>query len=207
MKVLLLNFSAHVKGSTYVGLKEIADTLIAEGIEAEIMQIGGMVKGGCKGCGYCKKAGKCVIDDILNEVLDPIKAADGYIFGSPVHFAGVSGDACAFMDRLFYVAMRDLRYKPASSVVVARRAGTTAALDQLNKYLSFNQMPIVSSQYWNGFHGAVAEEVSKDLEGMQTMRTLGRNMAWMLKCIALGQEHGIVPSSPEQHVSTNFIQS
>lgn len=206
MKVLLFNCSPHSKGCTYTALNEIAATLTGEGIEAEIIQIGGKVAGGCKGCGYCRKAGKCVVNDVVNEVVDRVAEADGYIFGSPVHYASASGDATAFMDRLFYSNGKLLAHKPGAAVVSCRRGGSTAALDQLNKYFMISKMPVVSSQYWNMVHGNTPDQVKQDLEGMQIMRTLGRNMAWLLKCIALGKENGIAPKEPEQKVSTNFIR-
>ncbi len=206
MKVLLFNCSPHAKGCTYTALSEVASALNSEGIDTEIINIGGRIAGGCKGCGWCRKNGRCIIDDAVNEVIGKVEEADGYVFGSPVHYASASGDATAFMDRLFYSNSRLLAYKPGAAVVSARRAGTTAALDQMNKYFMISKMPVASSQYWNMVHGNSPEQVKQDLEGMQIMRTLGRNMAWLIKCISLGKEQGIVPNAPEQRVGTNFIR-
>ncbi len=206
MKVLLINGSPHPKGCTYTALEEVAGALNAEGIDTEIVQVGGKVAGGCKGCGYCRREGKCITDDIVNQLQDKIREADGYIFGTPVHYAAASGDLTAFMDRLFYSAGSSLAYKPAAAIVSCRRGGASAAFDQLIKYFTINKMPVVSSQYWNSVHGNTPEQVRQDLEGMQTMRTLGRNMAWLLKCIQLGKENGIRPNQPEGKISTNFIR-
>jgi len=206
MKVLLINGSPHPKGCTYTALEEVAGALNAEGIDTEIVQVGGKVAGGCKGCGYCRREGKCITEDIVNQLQDKIREADGYIFGTPVHYAAASGDLTAFMDRLFYSNSSSLAYKPAAAIVSCRRGGASAAFDQLIKYFTINKMPVVSSQYWNSVHGNTPEEVRQDLEGMQTMRTLGRNMAWLLKCIQLGKENGILPNQPEGKISTNFIR-
>lgn len=202
MKVLLINGSPHEKGCTFTALSEVAKTLNAEGIETQIFHIGSDPVRGCTGCGGCSKLGKCVFgDDIANEMLAIMQAADGIVVGSPVYFAGPNGALCALLDRAFCASAGKLAYKPAAAVVSARRSGTTATFDRLNKYFTLSKMPVVSSQYWNGVHGSTPEDVIKDGEGMQTMRTLGRNMSWMLK-----QLHGSETPQPEPRVRTNFIR-
>ena len=161
----------------------------------------------CIGCGKCREAKRCVFDDDpVNEAIEKARACDGFIFGSPVYYASPNGAALAFLDRLFYAGGSALRYKPGAAVVSARRGGTTAALDALNKYFTINCMPVVSSKYWNMVHGNTPDEVRHDLEGMQVMRTLGRNMAWLLKCIEIGRAAGITTPEPEPPVRTNFIR-
>lgn len=206
MKVLLLNGSPHEKGCTYTALSEVARTLEADGVETEILWLGREAGRGCAGCGACGKLGKCVIDDIVNAAAEKARACDGFIIGSPVHYAAASGQATGVMDRLFYSAGAALRLKPAAAVVSARRAGTTAALDQLNKYFMINQMPVVSSRYWNMVHGTNPDDVLKDEEGMSVMRTLGHNMAWLLKSIAAGKAAGLEPPAQEPPARTNFIR-
>ena len=177
MKVLLVNGSPNKKGCTNRALEEVAKTLEENGVEAEIFHIGNKPFGGCIACNYCKTNGECYMKDIVNEFAQKAKEADGFIFGSPVYYASASGALTSFLDRLFYSSARYLQYKPGAVVCSARRAGTTATFDQLNKYFTINNMPVVSSQYWNMVHGHTQEEVEKDLEGLQTMRVLGRNMA------------------------------
>jgi len=206
MKVLLVNGGPHEKRCTYTALAEVAKTLNEEGIDTEIFWIGINPITGCRGCRACAKLGKCVVDDIVNEFTVKAKEADGFIFGSPVHYAGASGAITSFMDRAFYSAKSVFRYKPASAIVSARRAGTTATYDQLNKYFGITEMPIISSRYWNMVHGSTPEDVLKDEEGMQTMRILGRNMAYYLKCIEAGNEKGIEMPKQEEIKFTNFIR-
>lgn len=206
MKVILVNSSPHQHGTTYAALAEIAAELDRQQIESEIVHIGSTPIRGCLGCSYCRKNGKCVHDDLVNELAPKLIEADGLIFGTPVYFAGISGQLKSFMDRLFYAYSRKLAYKPASAIVVARRGGCTATFDDVNKYFSFACMPIVSSQYWNQVHGNSAEEAQQDEEGMQIMRTLGRNMAWMLKCIEAGKQAGIAIPEREAPKRTNFIR-
>lgn len=206
MKVLLLNGSPHEKGCTYRALKEVAGTLIKEGIEAEIVHIGNQAVHGCIGCGKCSASGRCVFKgDPVNAFLDKMEHADGLIVGSPVYYASANGSIYSFLDRLFY-AGSCFAYKPAAAVVSARRAGTTAAVDSLNKYFTISQMPVVSSQYWNMVHGNSPEEVEQDYEGLQIMRTLGNNMAWLLKCLEAGKAAGVDLPKQEQKVKTNFIR-
>ena len=190
MKVLLVNGSPHEKGCTAAALKEVAQTLEQEGIETEIFWIGNQIKGGCIACKSCAKTGRCALDDAVNVCLKKAESADGFVFGSPVHYASASGMITSFLDRAFYGKSALFQGKPGACVVSCRRGGASAAFDQLNKYFTINCMPVVSSQYWNQVHGNTPEEVKQDLEGMQTMRTLGNNMAWLLKCIEAGKAAG-----------------
>ena len=203
MKVLLVNGSSHKNGCTCTALSEVAKALEQDGIETEIFHIGTKPVRGCIACGSCRKLGHCVFtDDPANELSEKMQTADGIVIGSPVYYAGPNGALCALLDRAFYSGS-GFAFKPAAAVVSARRSGTTATFDRLNKYFTINQMPVVSSQYWNGVHGHCPEDVMQDLEGLQTMRTLGHNMAWMLKNIAAG---GQAHPEPEDRVATNFIR-
>ena len=210
MKVLLVNGSPHEKGCTYTALREAADSLIAEGIEAELFWIGTKPLSGCIACRACAEKKRCVFDDSVNEFLRISGSFDGFIFGSPVHWGGASGALTSFMDRAFYAdstsGNNTLLFKPAAAVMSARRAGTTATWDQINKYFALKQMPIISSRYWPMVHGNTPEEVKKDLEGMQIMRILGRNMAYFLKCLDAGQKAGITRPAQEAVTMTNFIR-
>ncbi len=206
MKVLLLNGSPHERGCTYTALAEAAAALEECGIETEILWLGRDVTIGCTGCGACRKLGKCVHDDAVNLAAEKARSCDGLIVGSPVHYASASGQITCALDRLFYSAGGDLRFKPGAAVASARRGGTTAALDQLNKYFTINQMPIASSRYWNMVHGNTPDEVRRDEEGMAVMRTLGRNMAWLLKSIEAGRAAGLELPAQEPPVRTNFIR-
>lgn len=194
-----------------MALEEIAKTLKEEGIDAEIYPIGTKAISGCLGCYTCRKAGKCVFNDTVNEFIEKAKNADGFIFGSPVHYAAAGGAITSFMDRVFFSAFCSgqgniFLHKPAAAVASARRAGTTATLDQLNKYFSISQMPIISGRYWNMVHGTTPEEVKQDLEGLQNMRILARNMAWHLKCQEAGQQAGVPMPKQEETAYTNFIR-
>ena len=206
MKVLLINGSPHKEGCTFTALNEVAKTLEKNGIETEILYLGVKPIAGCIACGKCSQLGKCFIDDKVNEILARCDEFDGVVIGSPVYYAGPSGQIRAFLDRLFYAGGWRFAGKPGAAVVSCRRGGATAAFDQLNKYFTISSMPIVSSQYWNQVHGAYAEQVLQDEEGMQTMRTLGNNMAWLLKCIQLGKENGITLPEREPPVWTNFVR-
>lgn len=208
MKVLLINGSPKAQGCTYTALCEVAKELEKENIETEIFHIGTKPVRGCMACGGCSRNGdgKCVFnDDTVNIALEKAKEADGFIFGSPVHYAAASGSITSFLDRVFY-AGNCFAYKPGAAIVSCRRGGSTAAFDQLNKYFTIANMPVVSSQYWNMVHGNTPEEVKQDLEGMQTMRLLGKNMAWLLKSIQAGKEAGISLPEREPRVATNFIR-
>ena len=205
MKVLLFNGSTRKNGCTYVALSEVAKALNAEGIETEIVQMGAGAVRECIGCNQCVGKGKCVFaDDVVNEWLGKAKDADGFVFGSPVYYAHPTGQLLSVLDRLFYAGGSLFAHKPGAAVVSARRAGTTASLDVLNKYFTDAQMPVVSSTYWNMVHGPAPELVGQDLEGLQTMRNLGRNMAWLLKCIQAGKQQGVTPPTAETAHWTNF---
>lgn len=206
MKVLLINGSPHEKGCTYTALSEVGKVLNENGIETEIFHIGTAPIAGCLGCGSCAKSGKCVYDDVVNTVLPKLDEIDGLVVGSPVHYAAASGQITSFLHRLFYSGASKLSQKPAAAVVSCRRGGASAAFDQLNKYFTISNMPIVSSQYWNQVHGACPDDVLKDEEGMQTMRTLGKNMAWLLNCIKMGDENGVKRPVYEPKMRTNFIR-
>ena len=206
MKVLLTNGSPYAKGCTYTALCEVAEALTKEGIETQIFQVGTKPISGCLGCGACMKTGRCVISDTVNEFLDLAEQADGFVFGSPVHFASASGMLTSFMDRAFYGRGNLFAYKPAAAIMSCRRGGATAAFEQINKYFTISNMPIVGSQYWNMVHGNTPDEVKQDLEGLQTMRTLGLNMAWLLKSIQAGKEAGLQLPQREPAVKTNFIR-
>ncbi|MBQ8972189.1 MAG: flavodoxin family protein [Clostridia bacterium] len=212
MKVILINGSPHPNGCTATALREVGGALQASGVESEVFWIGRQAVQGCVACGGCANKGKCVWNDNVNEFVDLACAADGFVFGSPVYFAGMNGSMMSFMDRAFFSALKrpqgsPFLYKPAAAVVSARRAGTTAAIDQMNKYFLHGQMPIISSRYWNMVHGNTPEEVAQDAEGLQIMRQLGRNMAWFLKLKEAGQAAGIpLPEQESTRIATNFIR-
>ena len=211
MKVLLVNGSPNKEGCTYTALAEIKKTLEEEGVDSDIFWIGSQPVGGCVACRGCSKLKKCVFDDKVNEFTDLALKYDGFIFGSPVYYAGMNGSLMGFMDRVFYSSGKKdrhpFRHKPVATIVSARRAGTTSALDQINKYFFSQQMPIVTSRYWNMVHGNSPEEVRQDLEGLQTMRILARNMAWILKLKEAGEKAGIKAPEPEETTYiTNFIR-
>ncbi len=205
MKVLLVNGSPHANGCTATALEEAAKAIRECGAEAELFWIGNKAVNGCTGCRGCRD-GHCILpDDGVNSLIDAINAADGVIFGSPVHFAGPAGNLHSMLDRVFY-AKRSFAGKPGAAVLSCRRSGGTASFDVLNKYFTISGMPIVSSQYWNVVHGNTPDEVRQDLEGMQTMRTLGRNMVWLLKCIEAGKQAGVEYPAREPFTPTNFIR-
>ncbi|MBP6491666.1 MAG: flavodoxin family protein [Clostridia bacterium] len=210
MKVLLVNGSPHEKGCTYTALMEVCDALNKEGIDTELFWIGNKPLGGCIACKKCVEMKKCIFNDKVNDFLEIAGDFDGYIFGTPVHWAAASGQITSFLDRMFYADLnggkKSFYLKPAAAVISARRAGTTATYDQMNKYFGLLQMPIVSSKYWNMVHGTNPEEVKKDLEGLQTMRILGRNMAFFLKCKEAGLKAGIQYPEQELGIFTNFIR-
>ena len=206
MKVLMLNGSAHTHGNTYIALEEIGKTLKEEGIDYEIFQIGGKPVRDCIGCGQCTEKGCVFDDDAVNEFVAKAKEADGFVFGTPVYYAHPSGRILSALDRMFYAGKSAFAHKPGAAVASARRAGTTASVDVLNKYFTISEMPVVSSSYWNMVHGNKPEEVLQDEEGLQIMRNLGRNMAWILKCIDAGKQKGIVCPQNEYTHKTNFIR-
>ena len=194
MKALLINGSPRAKGCTYTALTELAKTLESQGIETEIVHVGHKEVRGCIACRTCHETGKCVFDDIVNEVAPKLAQADAFVIGAPVYFASPAGGAISFMDRLFFSTLNiDKTMKVGAAVVTCRRGGNTATFDVLNKYFSMNNMPIATSQYWNMVHGGSAEEVLEDKEGLQTMRTLGKNMAFLMKSIQWGKENVGLP--------------
>lgn len=208
MKVLLINGSYKEKGCTYTALCEVEKELNNGGIDTEIFHVGKDPIRGCTGCGHCRKhgTGRCVYDnDTVNIALEKEEEVDGFVFGSPVHYAAASGMITSFLDRFFFAGTSFL-YKPGAAIVSCRRGGSTAAFEQLNKYFTISNMPVVSSNYWNMVHGNTPEEVAKDLEGMQIMRILGKNMAWLLKCIEAGKNAGITPPEKEKKIKTNYIK-
>lgn len=206
MKTLLVNGSPHKEGCTYVALCEVASELNKAGIETEIFWLGNKPISGCIACGSCSQTGKCFIDDKVNEFIAKAEEADAFVFGSPVHYAAASGAITSFMDRAFYGRTSKFMLKPAAAVVSCRRGGASAAFDQLNKYFTISQMLVVGSQYWNQIHGNTPEEARRDAEGLQTMRTLGRNMAWLLHSLEAGKKAGVGYPEREQPQKTNFIR-
>lgn len=206
MKALLINGSPNEKGCTYTALSEVAATLEENGVETKIVSIGKQPIRGCIGCGGCAGKNRCVFnEDPVNALIEEMETADALVIGSPVYFASPNGNLTSLLDRFFY-AGGCFAHKPAAAVASARRAGTTVTLDDLNKYFQIRQMPVVSSTYWNMVHGNRSEEVQKDEEGLQTMRNLGRNMAWLLKCIEKGRKDGLEPPVNEHTYKTNFIR-
>ena len=206
MKVLMINGSPRTSGNTSMALEEMRKVFESEGIETKIVQIGNKDIRGCLACGRCKELGKCVFDDVVNELAADFEKADGLVVASPVYYASANATLIAALDRLFYSSRFDKTMKVGASVVCARRGGCSATFDELNKYFTIAGMPIASSQYWNSVHGRVPGEASEDAEGMQTMRALARNMAFLMKSIALGKEAYGLPEK-EEHVWTNFIRS
>ena len=208
MKILLINGSPHETGSTYRSLVEAKNVLESEGAQCEIVWLSNKAVNDCIGCGACRKLDmKCVFDtDIVNEIIGKAKDADAFIFGSPVYYAHPSGRVLSVLDRVFYAGSKAFRHKPAAVITVARRAGTTASIDVLSKYITISQMPLVSSSYWCMTHGAKAADVEADLEGLQTVRNMARNMAWMCRLIECGKENGITPPDNEYTNRTNFIR-
>lgn len=210
MKVLLTNGSPHREGCTYTALSEVSKALNDNGIDTDIFWIGNKALSGCIACRSCTKKNQCVFDDTVNEFLDIAGDYDGFVFGTPVHWGGASGSMTSFMDRVFYADLcgggERFLLKPAAAVISARRAGTTATWDQVNKYFGLMQMPIITSRYWNMVHGADPKEVEQDLEGLQTMRVLGSNMAFFLNCKNVAMQMGIKMPEQEPMVFTNFIR-
>lgn len=210
MKVLLVNGSPHKNGCTDTALKAVGEALTKENISTNIFWIGNQPLTGCIGCGFCAKHGKCHYNDRVNEFLETAKEYDGFVFGAPVHFASAAASMLGFMNRAFFTdqqaGLKRFALKPAATIVSARRAGTTAALDELNKYLLYAQMPIVASRYWNMVHGQTPEQVREDEEGIQIMRVLGKNFAWLLKSIEAGKRAGIISPEQEKRINTNFIR-
>ena len=206
MKVLMINGSPNEFGCTYTALKEVSDKLNSHGIETEFVYLGTQAIHGCIACGGCYQSGKCVFSDKVNEILSKADQYDGMVVGSPVYYSGPNGTLCAFLDRLFFCSRGRFANKFAAAVVSCRRMGNTSSLDRLNKYFQISKMHIVSSQYWNGVHGNTPEEVKQDKEGLQIMRTLGENMAWLIKIADAGKKAGVPMPQYEKGVGTNFIR-
>ena len=205
MKVMILNGSPKSGGNTAMALKEMEKIFAQEGIEVELIQVGSREIRGCTGCGTCYRTGKCVFDDLVNELAGKLKDCDGLVIGSPVYYASANGTLIALLDRLFYSIRYPLTMKVGASVAVARRGGCSSTFDQLNKYFTISGMPVASSQYWNSVHGAKPGQAAEDAEGLQTMRTLARNMSFLMKSIALGKEKYGLPER-EKPQYTNFIR-
>ncbi len=205
MKVLLINGSPREKGCTYTALMEASKIFEQNGVETELVWVG-KSPAGCTACGGCAKTGRCIIDDDVNRIIDKMEEIDGIIVGSPVYYAGVSGQITSFLDRLFYAGSRYVKGKPAASIVSCRRGGASAAFEIINKYFMMTNMPVVTSQYWNQVHGNTPEEVQQDLEGMQTVRVLAQNMIWLMQCIEAGKQNGVEYPIYEPKVRTNFIR-
>lgn len=206
MKVLLINGSPNEHGCTHRALTEAEKTLNAQGIDTQRIWVGRQGVPGCMGCGACRKLGKCVIDDVVNQAVAAAKDCGGIIVGSPVHYGGASGQITSFLNRFFYSSAGSMAGKLGASVVSCRRGGATAAFQQLNMFFGMNHVHLVSSQYWNQVHGNTPEQVEQDLEGLQTIRAMADNMAWLLKCVEAGEKAGIVPPEREKRVNTNFIR-
>ena len=206
MKVLLINGSPREHGCTYTALCEAAGVLEKNGIETELVWVGREAVAGCIACGACRKTGRCFVNDAVNTVIEKLDDVDGLIVGSPVYYAGVSGQITSLLDRLFYAAGGKMQGKPAAAIVSCRRGGASAAFEIINKYFMMTNMPVVTSQYWNQVHGSTPDEVKQDLEGMQTVRTLAENMTWLLRCIAAGRAAGVPYPQYEEKVRTSFIR-
>ena len=206
MKVLLINGSPHTDGNTALALKEMQNIFNLEGVETDIIEVGSQSVRGCSACYACSKLGKCAFDDVVNEAAAKLEDADGIVVASPVYYASANGTLISFLDRLFYSSKCDKRMKVGASIAVARRGGCSATYDELNKYFTINNMPIAPSQYWNSVHGRFPGEAVKDEEGMQTMRTLARNMIFMMKSFALGKEQFGLPEKEAEAKRTSFIK-
>ncbi len=205
MKVLMINGSPKANGNTATALREMEKVFLSEGFEVETVQVGNKAVRGCVGCAQCREKGKCVFDDIVNEISPKFAEADGLVVGSPVYYASANGTLVSVLDRLFYSAPFSKSMKVGASVVAARRGGASATFDELNKYFTISGMPVASANYWNSVHGAAPGEAVKDEEGMQTMRVLAENMSFLMKSIALGKEKFGLPKG-EEKISTNFIK-
>jgi multimeric flavodoxin WrbA len=207
MKVLLVNGSSHLHGTTMQAISEIVKVLEEQGVETEIIQTGSKPIADCLGCGGCRREGECILKDEVNEFVKKAKEADGFVFATPVYYAHPSGRILSFLDRAFFSASADVfAHKPAAAVACARRAGTSSSLDVLQKYFNIAGMPMVGSTYWGNVFGANANDAMQDLEGMQTMRNLAMEMVWMMRCFQLGKENGIEPPAFEKGAHTNFIR-
>lgn len=208
MKVLLVNGSPHKAGNTSVALAEVASQLVLDGFETEVFWLGTKAANDCVACGKCSDGnGRCAITgDVVNELIEAAEGADAFVFGTPVYYAHPTGRILSVLDRAFYAGGKAFAHKPGAAVAVARRGGTSASFDVMNKYFTISQMPVVASTYWNSVHGREAGEAAKDAEGLQTMRNLARNMAWLLNCIDAGAKAGVCAPEAERNSRTNFIR-
>lgn len=206
MKVLLINGSPNKEGCTYTALREVEMTLQTNGIDTELLYLGKKTIAGCIACGNCLKTGHCFREDLVKDIQERLDEFDGIVIGSPVYYSAPTGQLVSFLNRLFYCSENRMAGKVGAAVVSCRRGGASATFEQLNQYFAICNMPIVSSQYWNSVHGFTPDDVRKDKEGLQTMRVLGQNMAWLLKCIESGKRNGIVKPKYEARVRTHFIQ-
>ena len=206
MKVLMINGSPHREGCSKLALDEMKRVFAAEGIETELIELGAGPVSGCTACGVCRKTGVCAVDDAVNGAIKKLEAADALVVATPVHYASPAGALLAFLDRMFYAGGAKFAHKPAAAIACARRAGTTASLDVINKYFTISQMPVVSSTYWNQLYGSCQADAAQDAEGLQTARNLAGNMAWLMKCIAAGKAAGVTPPTAERGNVTNFIR-
>lgn len=211
MKVMIINGSSHPHGTTMAAIEEMINVFQLEGVETEVIQLGGKPIADCLQCNACQKTGKCVFDDGVNEFVEKAESADGFVFATPVYFAHPSGRIFSFLDRAFYSAARDevyknFRFKPGAAVAVARRGGCSATLDALQKYFGISQMPTAGSTYWNMTHGQVADDAPQDAEGLQTLRNLAKNMVWMMRCFEMGRANGIPYPQTSTEESTNFVR-
>lgn len=211
MKVILINGSSHENGTTMQALNEMIKVFHEEDIDTEVIQLGGKPIADCLQCGKCQETGKCVFNDGVNDFVEKARHADGFVFGTPTYYAHPSGRILSFLDRAFFSSGNGevydaFMFKPGAAVAIARRGGTTATFDAMNKYFGISQMPVAGSTYWNNVHGLVAEDAPQDEEGMQTMRNLARNMIWMMRCFELGKQSGIPYPATESEANTNFIR-
>lgn len=206
MKIMLVNGSPHKSGNTYTALEKMSEQFSSLGADTEIYWVGNKPVSGCTGCGACFKTGRCAVNDDVNDFNDKARLCDGFVFASPVHYAAASGALTSFMDRAFYCSQGLYRLRPAAAVAVARRAGTTATLDQINKYFSISEMPVVSGRYWNMVHGREPGEVLFDEEGLQDLRIVAKNMVYLINCMKAGEKAGITPPGKETVTMTNFIR-
>ncbi len=206
MKVLLINGSPREHGCTYTALMEAKSVFEKNGVETELVWVGKGLVAGCTACGACGKTGLCVYEDAVNDIIRHMDEIDGILVGSPVYYAGISGQITSFLDRLFYAGSRHVKGKPAAAIVSCRRGGASAAFEIINKYFMMTNMPVVTSQYWNQVHGNTPEEVKQDLEGLQTVRVLAQNMTWLMQCIEAGKAAGVAYPEYEPKERTNFIR-
>jgi len=204
-KILIINGSPHQKGSTQRGIEEMTQILEQEKFDFDIISLAGEVIESCRSCGFCKTNPHCIIDDLVNTTFEQLENYDGFIFASPVHYSGLSGSITAFLGRLYYIGSQKMSYKPCANFVVARRGGTTAALEQLNQFPLINNQPLVASQYWNCVHASVPKDLEQDQEGLQILRQLARNLVWLVKSLEISKIQGLPLPKSEDRIWTNFV--